>query len=265
MKTIINFELIDTGLQEMPKEERICRTRRWTTILHAWGTDADSALDHLCHWLQEYDYEVTPELLYAISEQWDPTADEGDGTTVFYHIYMHIGCVNPSYANTYAQHWDHEYQSLDRLKRLAEVKYAKALKAEQWCMCLGNVVAILPPLTQATVDRIRRKVLMSPLCLEIAMLEQVIAEEQRRKERVLDTMAPMVTMIPNTKAMYHVDGAFNSAPLVRFRDMLYLGYGFKTFIRKVNLQGGLYVFELWCNCPKWMYDAVCRRMSNEKA
>lgn len=261
MKAIIDFELIDTGLQEMPQEERSCRTQQWTSIIHGWGTDADSALDHLCHRLQDYNYEITPELLYAISEQWDPTANEGDGATVFYHIYMHIGCVNPRYADTYAQHWDDEYQSLNELKHQAEAKYAEAICQEQ--KRRQPMIGINLELSPEVFQRIRRKMLAGPVCQMIVGLKQVIKEEQQRKEKVLNAMAPMVMMIPDTKAMHHVDSAFNLAPLVRLQDILYLGYGFKTFIRKINLPGCN--FELWCNYPEWMYDAVCRRMNNEKA
>jgi hypothetical protein len=90
MKSIIHFEIVDMGIQAgmgTPKlrlyNEMIeCHFNGWASGV---GTDAESALDDLFHILQEADYDVTG-LESQIKERWEPSTDEGDGHSFYYHF-----------------------------------------------------------------------------------------------------------------------------------------------------------------------------------
>ncbi|MHC4297974.1 MAG: hypothetical protein ACYS7Y_11775 [Planctomycetota bacterium] len=279
MKTIEHFRLIDTGLEKMPEEElvRLCREYPLTNLIHGWGTDADSALDHLFHNLREYGYEVTAKLVRGITDQYHPTCHEGDGEETHYHLYLHIGCTNMSYESVYTRQWDDEYRSLRDMRHLAQERFNEAIKAEQKRRQPRARTRFkdLPPEVYA---KIREEALNSPLVREVHRLKAELEREKETKEKLLRQMAPQVAMVPDTDAWHHVasrsSGSFSSqgygamkyakGDLEVMQDML-RSRGFDSYIRMRNYRKGTGIFaidhcdyELWANCPKWMYDAATR-------
>jgi hypothetical protein len=90
MKNITKFKLIDTKLMAIPQvvaDETLLPG--WNAIAHGWGTDAESALDHLLHNLQENDYDVSG-LEWQIKNVWNPTEEEGNGKDIYYHLYLQV-------------------------------------------------------------------------------------------------------------------------------------------------------------------------------
>lgn len=91
MKIILDFKLEDTGLLAIPQGLALKHwcSPKYPTIVHGMGTDAESALDDLLQNLQENDYDVEG-LAARIRMVWNPSTEEGNGATTFYHLYLRI-------------------------------------------------------------------------------------------------------------------------------------------------------------------------------
>ncbi len=90
MKRILHFEIVDFGIQAgmaTPKlrlyHELI--VNHFNGCVAGIGTDAESALDDMLYIMQELDYDVSG-LEGQIKSRWEPSTDEGDGHSRFYHF-----------------------------------------------------------------------------------------------------------------------------------------------------------------------------------
>jgi hypothetical protein len=90
MKRIIYFEIVDPGIQEGmgTPVDTFRKLAAESTLFNAFtagvGTDAESALDDMLH-IMEDDYDITG-LEGQIKEDWEPSQEEGDGHSRYYHF-----------------------------------------------------------------------------------------------------------------------------------------------------------------------------------
>jgi hypothetical protein len=99
MKRILYFEIVDLGIRNgmgTPRDEMLEAIEivaLFNGYAAGFGTDAESALDDMLHLMQEDDFDISG-LEGQIKEGWEPSTDEGDGVSCFYHfgiIFKFIG------------------------------------------------------------------------------------------------------------------------------------------------------------------------------
>ena len=89
MKRIIYFESIDMGIRNGmgtpgDKLRELVGGVLFNGFAAGVGTDAESALDDMLHLMQD-DYDITG-LEGQIKEGWEPSQEEGDGVSCYYHF-----------------------------------------------------------------------------------------------------------------------------------------------------------------------------------
>jgi hypothetical protein len=276
MNPIKEFQLYETGLLALSDE-----TVETLGLHMGMGTDAESALDDLLHTLQVAGYDVTG-VESSIKERWRPTEEEGE-----YHLYILIGGFPPGlptlYQKVYALNWDDEYKSLRALRKEANDLYKDALRAEQKKR-QPRARVHFKPLPDEVVGEIRDSILEGPLVREINRLEAELKAEQARRKTLLAMMADgiepkhdncMHRVSTSSSYTYNSQGygamGYAKGELEPWLDMLE-AMGFDCHIREVNYkppQGmfgcGSADYELWANCPEWMFDALSRGLSLDTA
>ena len=89
MKHIVYFEIVDIGIREGMEMPINMFWALDDSLFNGFsagiGTDAESALDDMLNNLQERDYDITG-LEGQIKEGWEPSQDEGDGHSLYYHF-----------------------------------------------------------------------------------------------------------------------------------------------------------------------------------
>lgn len=280
MNPIKAFDLYETGLLALT-EETVKRLGLYKGI----GTDAESALDDLLHTLQLAGYDVTG-VEVSIKERWNPTEEEGDGDQGYYHLYIKIDREwTPDlailYQKVYALNWDDEYDSLRAIRKQTNDQYKDALRAEQKKR-QPRARVHFKPLPEEVGAAIRDMILEGPLCQEILRLEAELQAEQARRKTLLGIMADgvepkhdncMHRVSTSSSHTYGPQGAMGYAKgeLEPWLDMLE-AMGFDCHIRQVGYRRGKGMFacdsadyELWANCPEWMFDALSRGLSLDTA
>jgi len=187
--------------------------------------------------------------------------------------------MNGMYQEAFDRSFDDEYKSLRRLQELVQEDFAGLLLAEQKRRQPRARVRF-KDLPVCVMAQIRDEVKQSPVYKEIERLTTVLAAEEIRHGKLLQRMAPHVEMRPDTcwhllktshSDSYRSQGygalMYGRGVLEPLLDMLER-LGFDTHIRQVNFQRGTGMFaidhanyELWANCPPWMFDAAYRCLS----
>ncbi len=183
------------------------------------------------------------------------------------------------YKATFARDFTAEYQSLRRLRELAQEEFKGRLLAEQKRRQPRARVRF-KDLPGDVLIQIRDEMKQSPIYKKIERLTKEVGDDQDRRWKLLEKLAPHVKMDPDAcwhrlrtshsgtygsqgyGAMKYAEGIL--VPLV---DMLERR-GFECHIRQINYQRGTGMFaidhadyELWANCQPWMFDAAHRCLS----
>lgn len=188
-----------------------------------------------------------------------------------------------NYAKVYARNWDAETKSLHEMKTLLQAQYERAIQDAQKKR-QPKKRANFAPLPDGELKDIRDHFLGSALYKEIGRLEAEINQEKENHQKILYKLAPLVKAEPeqcmhmlksSSSHGYSSQGygatTYAKGVLVPYQDRLE-SLGFEVHIREVNYQPGRGTFgctsatyELWANCPAWMFDAISRCLSMEDA
>jgi len=188
-----------------------------------------------------------------------------------------------AYREVYERDYTDEQNSLFELRLLAQRNYEAALLAEKKRRQPRAKVRF-KDLPKDVVTEIRDRFLNGPLVAEINRLDAEVKAEKERRERLLNLMAPTVEMKPEdcmhrvkttTSLSYGSQGygaqAYARGALEPIMDHM-KRLGFVAEIRRTNFRRGTGQFaidhadfELWVNCPPWMFDAAYRRLSLKDA
>ena len=184
-----------------------------------------------------------------------------------------------SYQAIYDRNWDAERKSLHAMRTQLEAEYRAAILAEQkrrQPRARVNFKPLPDDVAQGILGRFRS----SAMYQEILRLEEEIDQETKNRERLLDASAKDVVFEP-VQCMHRVKVSYSSGyssqgygnctyakgELESYADHL-RGLGFAVYIRETNYrpaegQWGCSScdYELWADCPPWMFDAASRTLT----
>lgn len=180
------------------------------------------------------------------------------------------------YAAVYDRTFTDERKSIRAMQANLEEQYRDAIQAEQKKR-QPRKRKHFDPLPRDVQAEITEHFRSSAAYQEITRLEAEIDREEKNRETLLNTLAEHVAFVPE-QCMHRVKvsssygyssqgyGAMKYAKgvLEPYADRL-AALGFEVYIRQVNYQPGTGQFacpsadyELWVNCPPWMFDAASR-------
>jgi hypothetical protein len=184
------------------------------------------------------------------------------------------------YQVAFERNWNDEYKSLHSMRKQLQDQCDERIHAEHKKRQPRKRVHFdeLPEgVAKAIVDDIKA----SPMYVELERLEAEVDQERKERDGYLDFASDKIKMEPNPNAMNWLKtssscsygsqgyGAMKYAKgvLEPLLDML-LAHGFEAHIRQTNHHRGMGAFaidhceyELWANCPPWMFDAAHRCLS----
>ena len=187
---------------------------------------------------------------------------------------------NMSYAAIYDRNWTDEYESLRAMRQKLQSQFDEMQRAEQRRR-QPRKKKNFDPLPVEVQEEMVKEIKSSAMWAEVERLEAEIKREKKDREKLLETFAPHVEMKPDKGRMCRLKtsssctyasqgyGAMKYAKgiLEPLLDML-VAHGFEAYIRQTNYHRGTGRFavdhcdyELWANCPPWMFDAACRQLS----
>lgn len=186
---------------------------------------------------------------------------------------------NTSYAAVYDRDFTDERKSILAMQQNLDAEYRAAILAEQKKR-QPRKRTHFEPLADAIQEEILERFRSSATYKEIMRLDAEVDREKENREKLLTAMAEGVVFEP-VECMHRVKfsssygyssqgyGAMRYAKGVLEPHADHLrGLGFEVHIREVNYQPGTGQFacpsadyELWANCPPWMFDAASRRLT----
>jgi hypothetical protein len=184
------------------------------------------------------------------------------------------------YQVVFNRDWDDEYKSLHDMRKQLQDQCDERLHAERKKRQPRKRVHF-DPLPEDVVKAIVDDIKSSPMFLEVERLEAEVEREKTEREKYLDFAAGKIGMEPDPNAMHRLQGStslsygsqgygamkYARGVLEPLLDMLE-GHGFDAHIQSTNHRRGTGTFaidhcdyELWANCPDWMFDAAHRGLS----
>lgn len=182
-----------------------------------------------------------------------------------------------NYQKIYDRNWNDELKSLSAMRRQLQADYEAAILAEKKRRQPRARVNFHPP-PDDVAQEILDTFMSSPMYQEILRLEAEIKREKDNRERLLDAAAGYVTFEPvecmhrlKTSSSYSTQGygamTYAKGALEPYADHL-RGLGFTVHIRETNQQPpqgqwgcASADYELWADCPPWMFDAARRTLT----
>jgi len=188
--------------------------------------------------------------------------------------------IESLYREAYTRGWDDEYDSLRAMREHLSAWFKRLIYEEQKRRQPRKRVHFAPlpdHVRQPMLDEVKS----SSMWAEMVRLQAHVEAGKDRQEKLLTHMAPGIELKPDLDFMQVLEtsssytygsqgyGAMKYAKgfLEPLLDML-VAHGFDAHIRQTNYGRGKGMFaidhcdyELWANCPKWMFDAAHRCLS----
>ena len=185
--------------------------------------------------------------------------------------------MNKLYQQAFEQNWDDEYKNLRAMRKHLSAWFKRLFYEEQKRRQPRKRVHFAP-LPDVVQQGITDEVKSSPMWAEMVRLTAEVDAGQDHREKYLKRLASQVEMKPEPNVMHYLATAssycygsqgygamkYARGNLEPFLDML-VAHGFDAHIRQTNYRRGAGMFaidhcnyELWANCPEWMFDAARR-------